>query len=96
MNTLVTGGSGLVGSSIESEFKPTKEGLNLMNFMDICEYIRTNKIDAILPILDQVTWFSGYFEGKIIRKTVGNKFCNILFFPDFLPIFREKKSFSHS
>ena len=48
MNTLVTGGSGLVGSSIESEFKPTKEGLNLMNFMDICEYIRINKIDSII------------------------------------------------
>ena len=34
MNTLVTGGSGLVGSAIESNFKPTKKRLNLLDVDD--------------------------------------------------------------
>ena len=48
MNTLVTGGSGLVGSTIESDFKPTSKQLNLMNIDDIILYISLNKIDSII------------------------------------------------
>ena len=48
MNTLVTGGSGLVGSTIESNFKPTSKQLNLMNIDDIIRYITMNKIDSII------------------------------------------------
>lgn len=48
MNTLVTGGSGLVGSAIESNFKPSSEYVNLMNVEDIIRYITRNKIDSII------------------------------------------------
>ena len=54
MNTLVTGGSGLVGSSIKSEFKPTREGLDLKKLEDICEYIIHNKIDSIIHCAGKV------------------------------------------
>lgn len=48
MNTLVTGGGGLVGSHIHSKFKPTRNELNLINQSDICDYITDNKIDSII------------------------------------------------
>ena len=48
MKTLVTGGTGLVGSTIDSDFKPTREGLDLMNIDEICEYIIHNDIDSIV------------------------------------------------
>ena len=48
MNTLVTGGNGLVGSSIESNFKPDRKRLNLMDVDDIVRYITLNKIDSII------------------------------------------------
>ncbi len=48
MKTLVTGGNGLVGSSIDSDFKPTREGLDLMNIDEVCEYIIHNDIDSIV------------------------------------------------
>ena len=48
MKTLVTGGNGLVGSTIESKFKPSREGLDLNDMNEICEYIVHNKIDSIV------------------------------------------------
>ena len=48
MNTLVTGGSGLVGSHIKSPFKPSRENLDLMNGDDVCDYINDNNIDSII------------------------------------------------
>ena len=48
MNTLVTGGNGLVGSAIESDFKPDRKRLNLMDVDDIIRYITLNKIDSII------------------------------------------------
>ena len=48
MNTLVTGGSGLVGSAIESVYKPSSEYVNLMHVEDIIRYISRNKIDSII------------------------------------------------
>tara|TARA_R110002020_G_scaffold8246_1_gene33471 strand:+ start:1438 stop:2325 length:888 start_codon:yes stop_codon:yes gene_type:complete len=44
----VTGGSGLVGSAIESNFKPSSEYVNLMHVEDIIRYITRNKIDSII------------------------------------------------
>ncbi len=54
MNTLVTGGSGLVGSAIESNFKPSSEYVNLMNVEDIIRYITRNKIDSIIHCASKV------------------------------------------
>jgi len=48
MNTLITGGSGLVGSCLESKFKPSSKDLNLFNLQDIINYIQTNNIDSII------------------------------------------------
>jgi len=48
MNTLVTGGRGLVGSAITSDFKPSRKEMNLMNIDDIIRYINLNKIDSII------------------------------------------------
>ena len=48
MKTLVTGGNGLVGSAIESDFKPTRKRLDLMNIDDIIRYININEIDSVV------------------------------------------------
>jgi len=52
--TLVTGGGGLVGSAIESEFKPTREQLNLMDIDNIVRYITRNNIDSIIHCAGKV------------------------------------------
>ncbi|MBC8443060.1 MAG: NAD-dependent epimerase/dehydratase family protein [Proteobacteria bacterium] len=48
MNTLVTGANGLVGSTIDSKFKPTRTRLDLMDIYDIIRYININQIDSII------------------------------------------------
>ena len=46
--TLVTGGHGLVGSTIEADFRPTSEELDLMNFENIVTYLTENSINSII------------------------------------------------
>ena len=48
MKTLVTGGSGLVGSAIESDYKPTRNELDLLDLYSILDYIVANDIDSII------------------------------------------------
>jgi len=48
MNTLVTGGSGLVGSAILADYKPSSEELNLLYVQDIVDYLKANCIDSIV------------------------------------------------
>ena len=48
MKTLVTGGSGLVGSAIESDYKPTRNDLDLWDLYSILDYIVANDIDSII------------------------------------------------
>ena len=48
MKTLVTGGSGLVGSAIESDYKPTRNELDLFDLYSILDYIVANDIDSII------------------------------------------------
>jgi GDP-L-fucose synthase len=48
MKTLVTGGSGLVGSAIESDYKPTRNELDLCDLYSILDYIVANDIDSII------------------------------------------------
>ena len=48
MNLLVTGGSGLVGSSITADFKPGRDELDLMEFDEIVDYIEENEITHII------------------------------------------------
>tara|TARA_R100001015_G_C4635046_1_gene203250 strand:- start:7465 stop:8364 length:900 start_codon:yes stop_codon:yes gene_type:complete len=48
MKTLVTGGSGLVGSTIQSDYKPSQDDLDLMDYRSIVDYIDDNGIDSII------------------------------------------------
>ena len=48
MNLLVTGGSGLVGSSITADFKPDRDELDLMELDDVIDYIEENEITHII------------------------------------------------
>jgi len=48
MNTLITGGNGLVGSAIKSDFKPTRYDVDLMNLDSIVNYLTENTIDFII------------------------------------------------
>ena len=76
MNTLVTGGSGLVGSAIESKFKPTRDELCMCSLTDICKYIDKNKIDSIIHCAAKVggikanTEHQGFFFTENIRTNL--------------------------
>jgi GDP-L-fucose synthase len=48
MSLMVTGGRGLVGSSIEAEFKPTREELDLMELNSIVSYLNDNQVTQII------------------------------------------------
>tara|TARA_Y100000034_G_scaffold25872_1_gene30876 strand:- start:272 stop:1174 length:903 start_codon:yes stop_codon:yes gene_type:complete len=54
MNLLVTGGSGLVGSAITADFKPTHNELDLMDFFEIVDYIEQNEITHIIHCAGKV------------------------------------------
>lgn len=54
MSLMVTGGSGLIGSEIEAEFKPTRYDLNLLNLDSIVNYLVDNKIDKIIHCAGKV------------------------------------------
>ena len=52
---LVTGGSGLIGSTIPAPFKPSKDELNLMSHTEtILSYLRNNKITEIIHCAGKV------------------------------------------
>jgi len=76
MNTLITGGSGLVGSCLESNFKPPSKDLNLFNTQDIINYIQHNKIDNIIHCAAKVggikansDYLGDFFHDNIIMNT---------------------------
>jgi GDP-L-fucose synthase len=48
MTILVTGGSGLLGSSINFGLKPSKDELNILNYEDLCQYIEKNNVTSII------------------------------------------------
>ena len=54
MRTLITGGKGLVGSAIESDFKPSRQQVDLMHVDNIIRYITSNKIDSIIHCAGRV------------------------------------------
>jgi GDP-L-fucose synthase len=78
MNTLVTGGTGLVGSTIESDFKPSKEQLDLTNLHEIIRYIDNNQIDSIIHCAAKVGGIKAnsehlgefYYENIIMNSNV--------------------------
>lgn len=48
MNTLITGGSGLLGSSINFGFKPNRSELDILNYNELSNYIETHNIDSVV------------------------------------------------
>ena len=48
MNTLITGGKGLLGSSITFGLKPGRDELDIMKYDDLSSYIKKHKIDSIV------------------------------------------------
>ena len=76
MNTLITGGSGLVGSCFKSNFKPSSESLNLFNLQEIINYIQHNKIDSIIHCAAKVggikansDYLGDFFHDNIVMNT---------------------------
>ena len=78
MKTLVTGGSGLVGSTIESDYKPTRNDLNLMELNSIVDYLVENDIDSIIHCAAKVGGIKAnsehlgefYYENIIMNSNV--------------------------
>jgi len=74
----VTGGRGLVGSSIESDFKPTRQELNLMDLGSIIDYLTENQIDSIIHCAAKVGGIKAnsenlgefYYENMVMNTNV--------------------------
>jgi len=74
--TLITGGRGLVGSAIESNYKPTSEELNLMYYDEIVDYLTRNEIDSIIHCAAKVggikanwDYAADFFDENILMNT---------------------------
>lgn len=48
MNTLITGGQGLLGSVFNFGHKPTRKELDCLNYEQLTNFIKNNKIDSIV------------------------------------------------
>jgi len=78
MNLLVTGGSGLVGSAITADFKPTHDELDLMELDAIIDYIEQNEITHIIHCAARVGGIKAnsehlgefFYENIIINSNV--------------------------
>lgn len=64
MNTLVTGGSGLLGSEINlnNSLKPTSEELNLLDYCSLKRYIQLNNVNKIVHCAAKVGGVSANFN----------------------------------
>lgn len=78
MNTLITGGHGLVGSYIKYGLKPTKKELNLLDYNNIRSYIEQKNIDTIIHCAAKVGGVQGnkqymfdfFLENMIINTNI--------------------------
>ena len=64
MKLLVTGGGGLVGSSITADFKPNRDELDLMDFFTIVDYLEENEITHIIHCAAKVGGIKANMEHK--------------------------------
>lgn len=48
MNTLITGGAGLLGSALSIGHKPSRDSLDVLNYANIASYIENHGIDSIV------------------------------------------------
>jgi len=78
MKIMITGGSGLVGSAISAPLKPTSDELDLMELLDIIDYIYENKITKIIHCAAKVGGVKAnmeqmgefYFDNIIINSNL--------------------------
>ena len=87
MRTLITGGKGLVGSAIESDFKPSRKHVNLMQIDDIIRYITTHEIDSIIHCAGKVGGIKAnstkpgefFYDNIILNSNVleAARICNV-------------------
>jgi len=54
MSLLVTGSSGLIGSEIDADFKPTHKELDLLNLQDTINYLVDNRVKRIIHCAGKV------------------------------------------
>lgn len=54
MNTLITGGGGLLGKEISFGMKPSKQELNLLDYDSLKKYIIDNNITQIVHAAGRV------------------------------------------
>ena len=74
--TLITGGKGLVGSAIESDYKPSRSELNLLDYNQTVDYLNDNKIDSIIHCAAKVggikanwEYAADFFDENILMNT---------------------------
>ena len=48
MNTLITGGKGLLGSALDFGFKPSSRDMNCLSYSQISDYIKKHNIDSVV------------------------------------------------
>jgi dTDP-4-dehydrorhamnose reductase len=48
MNTLITGGKGLLGSALDFGFKPSKDEVDCLKYDQLSNYIKNNNIDSVV------------------------------------------------
>lgn len=62
MNTLTTGGTGLVGSCLQVGLKPTRKELDLNSYDQLSQYIEKNNIDKIIHCAAKVGGVKANFD----------------------------------
>ncbi len=76
-NTLITGGSGLLGSAltIKNSFKPNSNELDLLNYSMLSDYIESNKISSIIHCAARVggvhantKWIYEFFDDNLVMN----------------------------
>jgi len=72
MKLLVTGGSGLVGSAIDAQFKPSHDELDLMEIDTIIDYIEENEVTHIIHCAGKVGGIKANSEhlGEFFYKNI--------------------------
>ena len=59
MNTLITGGDGLLGSCFNFGLKPSRNTLDLSNYKDLAKYVKDNNVNKIIHCAAKVGGVKG-------------------------------------
>lgn len=78
MNTLITGGHGLVGSFINFGLKPSRKELDLFDYESLLDYVEKNNINSLIHCAAKVggvkansdNMFDYFFENMLINLNI--------------------------